>query len=272
LNAEPRSGAQAGNAKQWLGQLVDGLYPLREYLGTDETGAVYATEFEGQPASIKVVPAAGRNAEQRIARWRLASKVSHPHLIRLWKVGKAQLNGASVAYVVMECAEENLGQVLPERALTPDEAKEMLGPALAAIACIHREGFVHGRLTPANITAVHDVLKLASDSVRRVADVDDLPPPQGAYRPPEVAAGGKLAPAADMWALGVTLVEVLTQRRPTWTGAENELVIPDAVGEPFLDIIRRCLRPNPQQRCSAADVVELLRENPVAPVKPRRWW
>lgn len=271
MSAEYRSASQTGSAKQWLGQLVDGLYPLREYLGTDETGAVYATEFEGQRAAIKVVPAAGRNADELIFQWRLASKVSHPHLIRLWKVGRAQLEGAAVGYVVMECAEENLGQVLAERPLTPKEVKEMLDPALDAIACIHREGFVHGRLSPANITAVNDVLKLSSDSLRRVADSGDLPPLQGAYRPPEVAAGGTLSPAADIWALGVTLAETLTQRRPSWTGPEKELVIPGGAGEPFLDIIRRCLRPYPNQRCTAAEIIELLGTPSVAPKKSRAW-
>jgi len=251
---------------------VDGLYPLREYLGTDETGAVYATEFEGQKAAIKIVPASGRNADELIWRWRLASKVSHPHLIRLQKVGRAQLEGAAVAYVVMECAEENLSQVLAGRPLTSEEVKEMLGPALDAIACIHREGFVHGRLSPANITAVNDVLKLSSDSLRRVVESGDLPPLQGPYRPPEVAAGGTLSPAADIWALGVTLVETLTQRRPSWSGAEKELVIPDGAGEPFLDIIRRCLRPYPNQRCTAAEIIELLGTRSAAPKKSRAWW
>jgi TonB family protein len=272
LSGEHRSGADTRSAKQWEGQLVDGLFPLRQYLGGDETGAVFETEFEGQRAAIKVVEAAGRDADQLIFNWRLASKVSHPHLIPLWKVGRCRLDGTAVAYVVMECAEENLGQVLPERSLTPSEAKDMLAPTLDAIACIHREGFVHGRLTPAHVMAVNDCLKLSSDNLRRAGEMDDQPSLQGAFRAPEVAAGGKLSPAGDIWALGVTLVETLTQRRPAWTGTENKLVLPEGVTEPFLTIVRQCLRPQAQERWTAAQISTHLEAPPVEPKKSRRWW
>ncbi len=257
--------------KQWESQIVDDLFPLHEFLGGDETGAVFATEFEGQRAAIKVVEAEGRVAEQLLWNWRLASKVSHPHLLRLWKVGRSHLDSRPVAYVVMERADENLSQVLSERPLTPVEAKEMLAPALDAIACIHREGFVHGRLTPANIMAVNDCVKLSSDHLRRAGDVDDATPLQGAFRAPEVAAGGKLSPAADIWALGVTLVEVLTQRRPAWTGAENELVIPQGVAEPFLTIVRNCLRSHAQERWTADAITAHLQTPAASPKKSSPW-
>jgi TonB family protein len=272
LSGEPRSGAQTESSKQWEGQVVDGLFPLRQYLGGDEAGAVFETEFEGQRAAIKVIEAAGRGPEQMIWHWRLASKVSHPHLISLWKVGRCRLDGTAVAYLVMEYAEENLGQVLPERPLTSAEANDMLAPALDAIACIHREGFVHGRLTPASIMAVNDCVKLSSDNLRRAGELDDLPALQGAFRAPEVAAGGKLSPAGDIWALGVTLVETLTQRRPAWTGTENKLVLPEGVTEPFLTIVRQCLRPEAQERWTAAEITAHLQAPPIEPTKSRKWW
>jgi len=272
LSGEHTSGASTETLKHWEGLLVDGLFPLQHYVGGDETGAVFITEYEGQRAAIKVVESDGRSAEQLLSHWRLASKVSHPHLIRLWKVGRCQLDATSVAYLVMECAEENLGQVLSERALTAVEAKEMMAPTLDAIACVHAEGFVHGRLTPANIMAVNDSLKLSSDNLRRAGDLDDLPAPQGAFRAPEVAAGGKLAPAGDIWALGVTLVEALTQRRPAWTGPENELVLPNGVTEPFLTIVRRCLKSNPQERATAAEIAGILEGQPAAQKSSRTGW
>jgi len=271
LNLDHKSGAQSQLSKQWEGQIVDGLFHLRQYLGGGETGAVYLTEFEGQRAAIKVVTAVGRSAEQRLWHWRLASKVNHPHLIRLFKVGRSQLGDTEVAYVVMEYAEENLGQVLAERPLAPLEAKEMLGPTLDALACVHRDGFVHGRLKPANIMAVDDCLKLSSDSLRRLGDSDDVPAPQGAYRSPEVAAGGKLSSAADIWALGATLVEVLTQHQPAWTGTENGLALPDGITEPFLNIVRHCLRPYPQERWTAAEIAALLEAPAPTPKKSRSW-
>ena len=265
------AGTQTESSKQWEGQIVDGLFPLREYLGSDETSSMFVTEYEGQRAAIKVVEATGRVAEQLLWHWRLASKVNHPHLIRLWKVGRSQLNGTAIAYIVMECAEENLGQVLSERPLTPAEAKEMLAPALGAIACVHRDGFVHGCVTPENITSVNECLKLSSDSLRRAGEPDELPGLQGAFRAPEVAASGKLSPEGDIWALGVTLVETLTQRRPAWTGADNELVIPPGVAEPFLTIVHNCLRSEAQERWTAEQITTALHAPPAAPKKSSRW-
>jgi TonB family protein len=267
LNGERSSGARAESLKPWEGQVLEGLIPLREYIGGDETGAVFLTEFEGQRCAVKVVAAAGRQAEQLLSHWRLASLVSHPHLIRLFKTGRAQLDSTAVAYVVMEYAEENLGQALAERALSPGEARDMLGPALDAIAWVHREGYVHGRLTPAHILAVDDCLKLSSDNLRRIGDADDLPALPGAWRPPE---SGKLSPTGDMWTLGVTLVEALTQQPPAWI--EGELVLPDGVNGLFPDIVRRCLRPNAPERSTAGEIGALLKEQAPAPKKSRKGW
>ena len=40
-------------------------------------------------------------------------------------------------YVVMEHAEENLSEILPQRALTPSEARDMLGLVLDALSNLH---------------------------------------------------------------------------------------------------------------------------------------
>jgi len=225
---------------QWEGKIVDDVYPLLEHLGGNDTGGVFRTEHEGQPAAIRVVTAVGPSAEQRVWHWRLAAKAKHPNLVEIYKAGRAQLDGIFIAYVVMEFAEENLGQVLPERPLTTEEARAMLGPAVDALAFLHGDGFVHGALKPGNIMAVQDCLKLSSDSLRRIEDSNDLPLPQGSYRAPELAPGEKLSQAADIWALGVTLVESLTQQPPVLS--ESEPLLPDGIEQPFLDVVRHCLR------------------------------
>ena len=65
----------------------------------------------------------------------------------------------------MEYAEENLGQILPQRALTPEEIRDLLEPALDTLAFIHSKSLAHGRLKPSNIMAAGDQLKLSSDSL-----------------------------------------------------------------------------------------------------------
>ncbi len=88
--------------------------------------------------------------------------MSHPHLIRLYEMGRCEVDGAAVSYLVMEWAEENLAQVLPERALTPDEARAMLETALDVLAYLHGKGFVLGNIRPSNIMETGDQLKLSS--------------------------------------------------------------------------------------------------------------
>jgi TonB family protein len=177
-------------------------------------------------------------------------------------------------YAVMEFAGEDLSQVLAQRPLTTGEAREMLEPALRALEYLHREGFVHGRLKPANIMAADDQVKLSSDSLRRIGEPDVPRDMADFHEPPEVATGG-ISPAGDIWSLGVTLIESLTQRAPVRSEAgPPEPIVADGIPEPFLDIARHCLQPNPQDRWTAAGIAARLR--PVAPlatepasVKPR---
>src|ERR1700738_4327964 len=92
--------------KQWEGQVVNGEFHLRQYLGGCENSAVFLTEYgEQQPqkAAIKLIPALpGKNAELQLSLWWLAAKLSHPHLIRLFQMGRCQLGDMELLYLVME--------------------------------------------------------------------------------------------------------------------------------------------------------------------------
>src|SRR6266849_5626935 len=140
--------------KQWEGRVVIGGFQLRQYLGASDHSAVFLTERserEPQKVAIKLISADPSNAELQLTRWRLAAKLSHPHLIRLFQIGRCRLGNMPLLYVVMEYAEENLSQVLARRPLTPAEARDMLGPVLDALAYLHGQGFVHGDIKPANV-------------------------------------------------------------------------------------------------------------------------
>ncbi len=62
---------------------------------------------------------------------------SHPHLIRIFKAGRCYVGGLHCLYALMEYAEQNLEQLLEQRALTEHEGAQMLVPTLSALAHLH---------------------------------------------------------------------------------------------------------------------------------------
>ncbi len=249
--------------KDWEGQVINGEFRLLQYLGGSDRSAVFLTErAQGEPrrAAIKLIPADPANAERQLARWTLAARLSHAHLLRLFEMGRCQLAGLSLLYLVQEYAEENLAQVVPLRPLTPAEADDLLKPALNALAYLHSRGFVHGHLKPSNLMAVQDQLKLSSDALIRMSEPSGGPEKPGPYDPPEAAAGA-ISPAGDVWSLGMTLVETLTQRLPTCEPPlQADPVLPAAIAEPFLDVARNCLRRDPQRRWTIARIASRLKQ------------
>src|SRR5258708_21195579 len=208
---------------RWEGQVVNGEFTLLRYLGGSERSGVFLTEVRrGERilrAAIKLIPAGGENDELQLSRWRLAVEISHPHLIAVFDGGRCEIGGVPLLYVVMECAEENLAQVLPSRTLTPTEAREMLDSVLDVLAYIHGKGFVHGHIRPINIMANGDQLKLSSDELCRAGESpedsgwpDPHDPPENA---PEVIAAAKtMSPAGRGWSLGTTLFSTPTHKLP----------------------------------------------------------
>ena len=127
------------NWKQWQGQIVADTFELKEYLGeSTNSGDFLATTPEGAKAAIKLVPSEAATAEARLARWEIGATLSHPHLLRIVRSGRCELGGKEFLYVAMEYAEENLAQILPQRALTADEVREMLPPLLDALDYLHQ--------------------------------------------------------------------------------------------------------------------------------------
>jgi TonB family protein len=267
--ADTRANGQANTMmdvwKQWEGQIADGRFRLRQYLGGTERGPVFLADSGGperHKQAIKLVLADAQNAETQLARWAQASSLSHPHLLKLFGTGRCEVGGARMAYAVMEFANEDLGQVVPVRALTPIETREMLRPLLEALAYVHAKGLVHGHIRPSNVMAVGEELKISSDGIsapretaigRRNATVHDAP---------ESGTRGGSA-AGDVWSLGVTLVEVLTQKLPAWEWKGQEEPELPRLPAPFGDIARQCLRRDPQQRCTLAEIAARL--DPDAP-------
>ena len=187
-------------------------------------------------------------------RWKAARELSHPNLIRIFEAGRCELDGTALLYVVEEYAEENLSQILPERALTAEETRGMLPPILRALQYVHDKGFVHGHIQPSNILAIGDQVKLSSDSLVVAGERSSGAGATSAYDPPE-AATGVASTAGDVWQLGMTLVEALTQRLPVWDrGRPSAPEVPAAVPEPFREIAAHCLQMDAGKRWTLAQI------------------
>lgn len=250
--------------KRCEGQVVD-KFPLRQYLGETESSTVFLTEREnGDKAAIKFVSAEAYEGTKQLAYWKRASQLSHPHLLKMFESGRCQLGGRSQVYAVMEYAEENLSEILPSRVLTADEAREMLGPLLDCLGFLHGGGFVHGHLRPGNIMAANNQLKLSSDGIRQAGEAYTSGRKRTGYEPPE-AETATLSASADVWALGITLVEILTQRMPDWKTSAGEPVVPAALPEPFREIARNCLKRDPNARWTAPQIKARLSQKPPSP-------
>lgn len=247
--------------KKWEGQIVDGSFRLQQFLGETQHSAVFLTEYGAEPrqkAVIKLLHAEPASVELQLARWKEAAALSHPNLLKLFQMGRCRVEDHDLLYLVMEHAEEDLAEILQQRALTAEEARDMLGPIVEVLGFLHGRGLVHGDVKPANILATSDTLKLSSDTLRKSGENAGIAPQPGAHDAPEVISG-VLTPASDVWALGSTLVEVLTQRLPDWQpGPEREPVVPASLPFPLGELARRCLRLEPAQRATLAEIAALL--------------
>jgi TonB family protein len=252
---------------KWEGHVINGVFPLRRFLSGSDHSGVFLTEYqaEGLPnAALKLVPAIPTLTEAQLSYWKTAASLSHPHLIRLFDWGRCQLGQLHFLFVVMEYAEQDLSQILPRRALTAEEVREMLLPILDALAFLHRKNLVQGQLKPANVLVVNDQLKLASDTIRPAGESTASIAQSSVYDPPE-ARDGSFSAAGDIWSLGVTMIEAFTQHPPAWPDKRAAAAsLPTTLPPTFVGIVRRCLNRSPASRPMVADLVYQIKPPPQA--------
>jgi serine/threonine protein kinase len=257
--------------KEWERRIVNGVYPLRRFLGRSNHSVVFLTECTAQnvaQAAIKILPTKPALMEVQLEHWKRVAALSHPHLVRLLDAGRCQLGGHNFLFAVMDHAEQNLAQILSGRALTPDEVRDLLPATLDTLAYLHGRNLVHGGIKPPNFLAVDDQLKLASDTIRPAGERTASTARPSVYDPPE-AQNGRVSTAGDIWGLGITLIEVLTQTAPAWSRESTDSVsLPANLAPDFVDAIQRCLNRDPAQRPTIAELLTLFELAPPATPPP----
>jgi TonB family protein len=248
--------------KKWEGQIADDKFLLHQFLGTTDHSAVFLTQTsERQPrkAAIKFISADSATAEAQLSLWARAAQLSHPNLLRIYDSGRCRVAEMDLLYAVMEFAEEDLSQILPQRSLAASEARDMLEPLLDAVIYLHGQGLAHTHIKPSNILATADQLKLSADTICSIGESRTPSRDLGAYDAPELATA-PLSASADVWSLGVTLVEALTQRAPVArAGSQADPSVPDTLPQPFLDIARHSILRDPAARWTTTQIAASLK-------------
>ncbi|XP_047056975.1 mitogen-activated protein kinase kinase kinase 17-like [Lolium rigidum] len=164
------------------------------------------------------------------------------------------------------------GGRLEERAIRAYAADVLRG-----LAYIHGESLVHGDIKSRNIVIGADGrAKIADFGCARMAGSDRPIGGTPAFMAPEVARGEEQGPAADVWALGCTIVEMATGRAP-WSDVDNVLAavhrigytdavpeVPAWLSPEAKNFLAACFARNAGERATA---VELL-EHPFVALQP----
>src|SRR5256885_3974380 len=229
---------------RWNGQSVAGRYTLGNYLGGTQHGAVFATEIvhaRAQNVAIKLIPAGVVDAERQLACWKWVSELVHANLLKILDYGKCDLDGAGYLFVVTEFAEEDLGDILPQRALNAEETRGVIEPVIEALTTLHQQGWIHTRVHPGNILAMGDQIKVSSDSISPKDEMPGIATKLEGFAAPEWGSVGATS-AQDIWSLGASIVAAMTQKPPVF-GDDGGLELPAGVSEALGGIVRRGAEP-----------------------------
>ena len=262
MTAESTTNETTDAWSAWENQIINGTFPLRRFLGGSDHSAVFLTECQAQgvaEATIKLIPASTVIATEQLAQWHAAAALSHPHLVRILDFGRCELGGREFLFVVTEYADQVLTQILAGRVLSAAEVRELLRPVLETLAFLHQKGLVHSRLKPSNLLAVNDQLKISADTVRPAGAATSGVVSASVYDAPELNSG-KTSTANDIWALGATIAEALTQNVPVWADSLRETVrLPASIPLSFAGIVQRCMAKLPANRPTALELLSPYR-------------
>lgn len=225
------------------GRTLDGRWRLVKLVRPEGRTAWFtATDVESKPVMVSITEALN-DEDELLERFEAAGAIRHPNVVSIRESRIAQVDETPVVIAAMEMTEENLGDVLRERTLSPAETRQVLDAVLAGLAAIHARGLVHGRIEAASVLAIGDTIKLRSECVH-------------------IGGSGLASGAAeDVRCVGKLITQAMTRRQPI---GENDPVL-QLLPEPLARAARRALSGNATANEIAALVgtrLELITDSP----------
>ncbi|HVS00953.1 MAG TPA: tetratricopeptide repeat protein, partial [Thermoanaerobaculia bacterium] len=271
--------------------VLAGRYRIVGFLAQGGMGEVYEVEDLAlkERVALKTLRDPVADDETTILRFKreiqLARKVTHPNVCRIFDVAR---HDSSVLFLTMELLP---GETLAQRirrsgSISTDEALPIARQVAEALHAAHQAGVIHRDLKPGNVMLVESrgatravVTDFGLARLEAAAGADSSLTLTGggiigtpAYLAPEQLEGGEITPAADVYALGILLYEMLTGTLPfladtalaTAVKRLREAPVPPRSHIPGLDArweaaILRCLEREPVARfATPLDAVSAL--------------
>jgi WD40 repeat protein/Flp pilus assembly protein TadD len=259
-------------------------YEILEELGRGGMGVVYkARQIRlGRLAALKMILAGGHASPEALARFRVEAeaiaRLQHPGIVQIYEVGERE----GYPFLSLEFVEGgNLDRKVNGTPQPARQAAALVETLARAVQAAHQKGIVHRDLKPANVLLTAEgAPKITDFGLAKQLDGERGQTQSGAilgtpsYMAPEQASGKSKAigPAADVYALGAILYELLTGRPPFKAESTLETLeqvlqqepVPPSRLQPktprdLETICLKCLQKEPRKRYpAAADLAEEL--------------
>ncbi len=226
----PHAGREApsvtGGYQPAAGDPADGVpgFELLGELGRGGMGVVYKARQAalGRVVALKMILAGPHASPAAVARFlaeaRAVARFQHPNIVQIFETGEA----AGLPYFALEYVDgPTLARRIARSPQDPAYAAAVAAQLARAVQYAHDRGVVHRDLKPANVLLTADGTAKVTDFGLAKFDEDSGQTQSGQvlgtpnYMAPEQAEGRTdVGPAADVWALGAVLYDLLTGRPP----------------------------------------------------------
>ncbi|MCJ1676519.1 serine/threonine protein kinase [Streptomyces sp. APSN-46.1] len=264
-------------------------YRLAAKLGAGGMGKVYLSYTPGgRPVAIKVIrPEFGEDPEFRR---RFAQEVRSAQRVQglfTAPVIDADTDGTQPWLATAYVPGPSLADAVVAHGALPVEAVLLLIAGMAeALHVIHGAGIVHRDLKPSNVLLAADGPRVIDFGIAYAADATSLTGSgvtigTPSFMAPEQAAGSRVTPATDIFALGQVAAYAATGTPAFGEGTSHGVLYrivheePDLTGVPerLRELVTRCLAKDPDARPSIAEIIALCQSANAETVlrRPEDW-